>query len=125
MFFSSRRRHTRCALVTGVQTCALPIFVILDGFKHVARLIQQGFALVDQHAGGGDLLAAFAVHASALTSPLSIWNPARASSSQRACCLSSRVPLVARSEEHTSELQSLMPISYAVFCLNKKQTKGE
>src|SRR3546814_10731172 len=24
--FSSRRRHTRCALVTGVQTCALPIF---------------------------------------------------------------------------------------------------
>src|SRR3546814_13415915 len=26
-FFSSRRRHTRCALVTGVQTCALPIFI--------------------------------------------------------------------------------------------------
>src|SRR3546814_10713960 len=25
-FFSSRRRHTSCALVTGVQTCALPIF---------------------------------------------------------------------------------------------------
>src|SRR3546814_11579807 len=25
-FFSSRRRHTRCALLTGVQTCALPIF---------------------------------------------------------------------------------------------------
>src|SRR3546814_3742691 len=29
-FFSSRRRHTRCALVTGVQTCALPIS--LDAF---------------------------------------------------------------------------------------------
>src|SRR3546814_2594677 len=28
-FFSSRRRHTRCALVTGVQTCALPIFKTL------------------------------------------------------------------------------------------------
>src|SRR3546814_5215534 len=27
-FFSSRRRHTRCALVTGVQTCALPIYVL-------------------------------------------------------------------------------------------------
>src|SRR3546814_14152019 len=27
-FFSSRRRHTRCALVTGVQTCALPIFCL-------------------------------------------------------------------------------------------------
>src|SRR3546814_3989520 len=26
-YFSSRRRHTRCALVTGVQTCALPILV--------------------------------------------------------------------------------------------------
>src|SRR3546814_7674440 len=26
-FFSSRRRHTRCSLVTGVQTCALPIFI--------------------------------------------------------------------------------------------------
>src|SRR3546814_5752882 len=28
-FFSSRRRHTRCALVTGVQTCALPISEVL------------------------------------------------------------------------------------------------
>src|SRR3546814_6561903 len=28
-FFSSRRRHTRCALVTGVQTCALPISAML------------------------------------------------------------------------------------------------
>src|SRR3546814_2557042 len=35
MFFSSSRgRHTRCALVTGVQTCALPIYahlIIIDG----------------------------------------------------------------------------------------------
>src|SRR3546814_2576208 len=30
---------------------------------------------------------------------------------------------IARSEEHTSELQSLMRISYAVFCLQKKKTK--
>src|SRR3546814_16749677 len=28
-FFSSRRRHTRCALVTGVQTCALPIYIFV------------------------------------------------------------------------------------------------
>src|SRR3546814_16196157 len=27
LVFSSRRRHTRCALVTGVQTCALPIYI--------------------------------------------------------------------------------------------------
>src|SRR3546814_6815973 len=32
-------------------------------------------------------------------------------------------PLVLRSEEHTSELQSLMRISYAVFCLKKKKQK--
>src|SRR3546814_7169704 len=30
-FFSSRRRHTRCALVTGVQTCALPISQYREG----------------------------------------------------------------------------------------------
>src|SRR3546814_16188693 len=29
-FLSSRRRHTRCALVTGVQTCALPIYIGAD-----------------------------------------------------------------------------------------------
>src|SRR3546814_9425273 len=29
-FFSSIRRHTRCALVTGVQTCALPISLVVD-----------------------------------------------------------------------------------------------
>src|SRR3546814_3413595 len=29
-FFSSRRRHTRCALVTGVQTCALPISIVIS-----------------------------------------------------------------------------------------------
>src|SRR3546814_7758407 len=30
LFVSSRRRHTRCALVTGVQTCALPIYGDFD-----------------------------------------------------------------------------------------------
>src|SRR3546814_7084654 len=35
----------------------------------------------------------------------------------------STVPCPTRSEEHTSELQSLMRISYAVFCLNKKKTQ--
>src|SRR3546814_957820 len=33
-FFSSRRRHTRCALVTGVQTCALPILPRHDHHEH-------------------------------------------------------------------------------------------
>src|SRR3546814_8860787 len=35
-FFSSRRRHTRCALVTGVQTCALPIYAVR------AQLVTEG-----------------------------------------------------------------------------------
>src|SRR3546814_6870051 len=33
--------------------------------------------------------------------------------------------MLERSEEHTSELQSLMRISYAVFCLKKKKTNGD
>src|SRR3546814_19904158 len=36
-FFSSRGRHTRCALVTGVQTCALPIWPASDGAVHPFR----------------------------------------------------------------------------------------
>src|SRR3546814_756922 len=36
-FFSSRRRHTRCALVTGVQTCALPI----SGRNRLRSMIEQ------------------------------------------------------------------------------------
>src|SRR3546814_7798559 len=38
--------------------------------------------------------------------------------------LSLRLERVARSEEHTSELQSLMRISYAVFCLKKKKIRS-
>src|SRR3546814_6070204 len=33
--FSSRRRHTRCALVTGVQTCALPIYLSWEDFAKI------------------------------------------------------------------------------------------
>src|SRR3546814_14931271 len=36
-FFSSRRRHTRCALVTGVQTCALPISAACDPVFSIER----------------------------------------------------------------------------------------
>src|SRR3546814_5563365 len=43
-FFSSRRRHTRCALVTGVQTCALPIF---------GRAQAKGIFVVDALRIGG------------------------------------------------------------------------
>src|SRR3546814_15126801 len=53
-FFSSRRRHTRCALVTGVQTCALPISLaqgwqvtIVSSDKDLMQLIEPGLDLYD------------------------------------------------------------------------------
>src|SRR3546814_4896429 len=81
-FFSSRRRHTRCALVTGVQTCALPISCATTCERR-AYFVRFGGAMT------------------------------------RAV----RPRSLGRSEEHTSELQSLMRISYAVFCLKKKKMK--
>src|SRR3546814_5308544 len=48
-FFSSRRRHTRCALVTGVQTCALPIFVPI-GVAGVERAAIEAGAVGIAHA---------------------------------------------------------------------------
>src|SRR3546814_16104145 len=44
-FFSSRRRHTRCALVTGVQTCALPISTRPSEQQH-----EGGWSLSHSHA---------------------------------------------------------------------------
>src|SRR3546814_4956095 len=82
-FFSSRRRHTRCALVTGVQTCALPI----------SAVVQRGDGTQSRYELVG------------VSDKTVIWRDANG-----------------RSEEHTSELQSLMRISYAVFCLKKKNT---
>src|SRR3546814_8964538 len=52
-FFSSRRRHTRCALVTGVQTCALPISVIVLGLSGAVSHDASAALLVD-----GELVAA-------------------------------------------------------------------
>src|SRR3546814_1168927 len=52
-FFSSRRRHTRCALVTGVQTCALPIW---SGFTDtVVELGLRHDIPASDWAWGGDL----------------------------------------------------------------------
>src|SRR3546814_7071831 len=66
-FFSSRRRHTRCALVTGVQTCALPIAPAGDRIyvaeTHTGRVFYwdvtgPGQVSTDNPVGnGGHLLA--------------------------------------------------------------------
>src|SRR3546814_13943758 len=49
-FFSSRRRHTRCALVTGVQTCALPISLRFP-FELGDRLTDDGAVVANAQLG--------------------------------------------------------------------------
>src|SRR3546814_9851353 len=47
-FFSSRRRHTRCALVTGVQTCALPILIAFYEHRTFANAVLMEINPFDQ-----------------------------------------------------------------------------
>src|SRR3546814_5168789 len=102
-FFSSRRRHTRCALVTGVQTCALPI--LLRG--------PQG-TLFGRNTTGG------AVNIIANQPSTDGFDAMARFDYGNYDTFLARGMINVRSEEHTSELQSLMRISYAVFCLEKK-----
>src|SRR3546814_8534399 len=46
-FFSSRIRHTRCALVSGVQTCALPISSNPLTFRERSELVEAALVAVD------------------------------------------------------------------------------
>src|SRR3546814_6619845 len=125
-FFSSRRRHTRCALVTGVQTCALPIYA---GGKIIAKLALIGCAVLARGQIGEDapevalvVVVEFAVHAPAglVVGDRIVFLPAAAGVLVKVFAGVGRGVHALRSEEHTSELQSLMRISYAVFCLKKK-----
>src|SRR3546814_3105363 len=114
-FFSSRRRHTRCALVTGVQTCALPIC------QFIRTLLCRPTAAE---------LADFAAEYTIVDLPSFRADPAKhgtRSETVIAVNFTEKLILIGgtqyageRSEEHTSELQSLMRNSYAVFCLKKK-----
>src|SRR3546814_3891431 len=112
-FFSSRRRHTRCALVTGVQTCALPISRPLGQQRahHRGALAADHVDDMGEIPLGARELAAFGVNLRAVGDGVNIGGDA--------------VRPALRSEEHTSELQSLMRISYAVFCLKKKKKKNQ
>src|SRR3546814_1586418 len=129
-FFSSRRRHTRCALVTGVQTCALPILDRLGHFRqrHVVSVVplelpaaaasaalvfaeelrQRPF--IDAQELDVDLVDVDRHHRQA----------ARLLRRQHAALRRAADGRIERSEEHTSELQSLMRTSYAVFCSKTK-----
>src|SRR3546814_2148213 len=102
-----------------------------------SRDVGRGYAPDAPRKSGavGDVTPTYAASAScseASTTPMSGISTASSLSSIRACTpLGSASPPSAsatsvsrdtRSEEHTSELQSLMRISYAVFCLKKKKT---
>src|SRR3546814_7126276 len=123
-FFSSRRRHTSCSLVTGVQTCALPIWLLLS-----VRDIAPSWAccrLAAYHCWGEarPCSSAKAIAEEPLTRKR-LENHETALSRSRfdptAIRRSSRHQLYHRSEEHTSEFQSLMRTPYAVFCLKNKK----
>src|SRR3546814_17956693 len=73
-FFSSRRRHTRCALVTGVQTCALPISrKVLDADQQAALTIAR-LQFLDA-AKQNDIKAALALGAKVLAGDLGCERP--------------------------------------------------
>src|SRR3546814_10978082 len=55
VFFSSRRRHTRCALVTGVQTCALPICRSSRGSIHPSVAALRRISCYALHTPSGNL----------------------------------------------------------------------
>src|SRR3546814_5628931 len=124
-FFSSRRRHTRCALVTGVQTCALPISsrcgsrCASTAPRHALR---RSLRCRQAHASSG---RASSAHSQCGRRKCSASNACASACELTSCSWCARPACAAaiRSEENTSELQSLMRKSYAVFCLKKKKNK--
>src|SRR3546814_6123850 len=141
VFFSSRGRHTGCALVTGVQTFALPISAqqladdvpIAPTDARVDRRSREAVVAilvtpvaVRRRPGRRStrmtrVAGAFVLFlvAAAIALPL-VFAVARLP--LVFLLAGALVVLVLRSEEHTSELKALMRISYAVFCLKKKNT---
>src|SRR3546814_4870175 len=134
-FFSSRRRHTRCALVTGVQTCALPIST-----THLLASVLEHHgwptAVIGTLSGprttpeAPELQALLAAEVAAGRQAVSMEVSSHALTLGRVRGTRFAVAVFTnlshdhldfhRSDEHTSELQSLMRTSYAVFCLKKK-----
>src|SRR3546814_2821436 len=130
-FFSSRRRHTICALVTGVQTCALPICARARRFVHLAIDQRHPGTFADRIAvcilGDNARIEKFVIKVVALTSTLTNTREHGGAAMALRDVVDeflnehglAHASTTERSEEHTSELQSLMRISYAVLCLKK------
>src|SRR3546814_6155287 len=137
-FFSSRRRHTRCALVTGVQTCALPIYRAEDvaaalGALHAPAIEARiaGVSVFERQgrphmvwAGVEPLAPLAALHRKVdqCLARVGVAPETRAFLPHITLARLNRA--AGRSEEPTSELQSIMRISYAVFCLEQKKKKN-
>src|SRR3546814_9273373 len=145
VFFSSRRRHTRCALVTGVQTCALPISerrayyqsnaqpniglgIVKTSTANALDVTRAARAMAVEIQkslpDGTNIFVAFddTVFIEAAIERV-YWTLGEAILLVLVVIWlflgSLRAALIPRSEEHTSEIQSLMRISYAVFCLKQ------
>src|SRR3546814_2508045 len=106
-FFSSRRRHTRCALVTGVQTCALPIYAAEHGDADgaVGRYVPRRIAQVVPHRAGQRIVGGRVVEADmGLVAPLLV-NKARLAHFAASRCGASR-PLSASSRRISSPCSS-------------------
>src|SRR3546814_8806307 len=119
-FFSSRRRHTSCALVTGVQTCALPIYKTCQGpFNPIVDIAFTALddAIADSAAGQaaaqqGLILSGLALAAALLIALFGIVTPSFFMPPKLHFAADEATAI--RSEEHTSDLQTLMRLSYAV-----------
>src|SRR3546814_2431650 len=147
-FFSSRRRHTSCALVTGVQTCALPICTILDSDANACEPVapEEPTTCTDDDGNTIDCPVAPEEPTTCTdddgntidcptepeledgTAGVHPENHGKyvseaAKGGGECAGLTGRDKgqcVAGRSEEHTSELQSLMRNSYAVLCLKQK-----
>src|SRR3546814_3903815 len=128
-FFSSRRRHTSGALVTGVRRVLFRSSMSTDeaGDPPLSRKLAWGVAValiaaVLLLAGGLEALQGVITIAAlpfallmlgVMVALYRVLDQEHRLEQRR----QARARHAIRSEEHTSELQSLMPISYAVFCL--------
>src|SRR3546814_2643424 len=129
--FSSRRRHTRCALVTGVQTCALPIcgsYFPSNSItspcvtRYSPKLARAPISIPSKYC----MSSRFGLKSGNYKGEVKDWwshDKIGPVCGCRPClnrCQVFGFLVGERSEEHKSELQSLMRISYAVYCLKKK-----
>src|SRR3546814_3078902 len=138
LLFASRRRHTSGALATGVQTCALPILdvpvfisgesgsgkeLVAHAIHNLSRRVERPMVVVNCGALPANLVESelFGYEAGAFTGARREGRAGKFEMADRSSLFLDEIGDMPRSEEHTSELQSLMRISYAVFCLKKKK----